>query len=141
VLSISGSTVSSTFSYDPDGNQTAGLGRTIAWTSYNQPATITQGVNSASFLHDSDHQRFKQISSDGTTLYVRAFGVLAELVAPGTSAARWNDYLAEGNVKVGVRFTDIAAAAVTTRYYRTDHTERVQQKWAPVLRPNALLVF
>ncbi len=68
--------------------------------------------------------------------------MLAELVAPGTTAARWNDYLAEGNVKVGVRFTDIAAATtVTTRYYHTDHTERVQQKWAPVLRPNALLIF
>ncbi len=70
--------------------------------------------------------------------------MLAELVAPGTTAARWNDYLAEGNVKVGVRFTDIAAATVTTRYYHTDHTERVRTQnrcplllnalWAPTIR-------
>jgi len=44
-----------------------------------------------------------------------------KFIAPGTAGSRWNDYLAEGNVKVGVRFTDIAAATVTTRYYHTDH--------------------
>ena len=61
------------------------------------------------------------MSTDGTTLYIHAFGVLAELVAPGTSGARWNDYLAVGNVKVGVRFTDVTPQTVTTRYYHTDH--------------------
>jgi RHS repeat-associated protein len=121
VMSISGSTLSSTFTYDPDGNQTSGLGRTITWTSYNRPASITQGARSASFLHDVDHQRFKQVSSDGTTLYISAFGVSAELIAPGTSAARWNDYLSVGNVKVGVRFTDVTPQTVSMRYFHTDH--------------------
>lgn len=35
--------------------------------------------------------------------------------------ARWNDYLSVGNVKVGVRFTDVAPQTVTTRYFHTDH--------------------
>ena len=121
VLAVNGNTLSSTFTYDPDGNQTSGLGRTITWTSYNKPATITQGAHSASFLHDFDHQRFKQVSSDGTTLYIAAFGVVAELVAPGTQGARWNDYLSVGNVRVGVRFTDVGPQTVSTRYFHTDH--------------------
>lgn len=79
VMSISGSTVSTTYAYDQNGNQTSGLGRTVTWTSYNKPATITQGARSASFLHDMDHQRFKQVATDGTTLYNGAFGVLTAL--------------------------------------------------------------
>jgi hypothetical protein len=33
VTSVSGGAISTTFTYDPVGNQTSGLGRTIAWTS------------------------------------------------------------------------------------------------------------
>jgi hypothetical protein len=78
VMSVSGSTVSSTFTYDADGNQTSGLGRTIVYTSYNKPSSITQGARTISFLDDTEHQRFKQITPEGTTLYIAAFGVLAE---------------------------------------------------------------
>lgn len=120
VTSVSGSVISTTYTYDLNGNQTAGLGRTIIWTSYNQPDTITQGSHSAGFLHDMDHQRYKQVATDGTTLYVNALGVLAELNAPGAASARWADYLAVGNVKVGVRFTEVAAQTVTTRSWVAD---------------------
>jgi len=41
VLSISGNTLNTTFSYDPNGNQTEGLGRIITYTSYNKPKTFT----------------------------------------------------------------------------------------------------
>ena len=51
-MSISGSTINTTFSYDPNGNQTAGLGRTITYTSYNKPSAITQGARTISFNHD-----------------------------------------------------------------------------------------
>ncbi|MGH6777759.1 MAG: hypothetical protein ACRECL_07100 [Bradyrhizobium sp.] len=79
VLSVSGGTISSTFTYDPDGNQTSGLGRNITYTSYNKPSGITEGARTISFLDGTDHQRFKQITPEGTTLYIAAFGVLAEL--------------------------------------------------------------
>jgi YD repeat-containing protein len=39
VSSVAG-TINSTFSYDPSGNQTAGVGRSISYTSYNKPASI-----------------------------------------------------------------------------------------------------
>ena len=118
VMSISGSTLSTTFTYDANGNQTAGLGRNITWTSYNMPASITQGTHSVSFLHDVDHQRIKQVSAAGNTLYIGAFGVSTELFGLGTGAARWTDYLQVGNVRVGMRVAD--ATTVTTRYFHTD---------------------
>ena len=78
-MSISGGTISSTFTYDPNGNQTSGLGRSIIYTSYNKPASITQGTRTISFLDDTEHQRFKQVTPEGSTLYIAAFGVLAEV--------------------------------------------------------------
>jgi RHS repeat-associated protein len=121
VMSISGSTLSTTFAYDPLGNQTSGLGRNITWTSYNMPASITQGTNTVSFQHDVDHQRIKQITAAGTTRYINAFGVTAELFAAGSGAARWNDYLSVGNARVGMRVTDLGTLAVSMRYFHTDH--------------------
>ena len=82
-MSVSGGAISTSFTYDANGNQTSGLGRSIVFTSYNKPASITQGTRTISFLDDSEHQRFAQIEPEGTTLYIGAFGVLAELQNPG----------------------------------------------------------
>jgi RHS repeat-associated protein len=121
VMSISGSTISTTFAYDPNGNQTSGLGRTITWTSYNMPATITQGTRTVSFQHDTAHQRIKQVAPDGTTLYIHAFGATAELFGVGSAAPRWNEYLSVGNVRVGMRVKELATTTVSLRYFHTDH--------------------
>src|SRR5579872_2918402 len=47
VISVAGSTINSTFTYDANGNQTAGLGRSVSYTSYNKPSSITQGIGHA----------------------------------------------------------------------------------------------
>ncbi|WP_298363011.1 RHS repeat-associated core domain-containing protein [uncultured Bradyrhizobium sp.] len=121
VAGISGGAISATFTYDPNGNQTAGLGRSITYTSYNKPASITQGTRTISFQDDTEHQRFKQVTPEGTTLYVAAFGVLAEVSNPGTSSAKWTEYLSVGNEKVGMRTLQVASETLTTRYFHTDH--------------------
>jgi RHS repeat-associated protein len=121
VTSLSGGTISTTFTYDANGNQTAGLGRSITYSSYNKPASITQGTQTISFLDDTEHQRFQQVTPSGTTLYIAGFGVLAELSGAGTSAAQWTDYLAVGNAKVGMRVLQTASETLSTRYFHTDH--------------------
>jgi YD repeat-containing protein len=73
VTAVSGGSISTTFSYDPNGNQTSGLGRSISYSSYNKPASITLGVRTISFRDDTDHQRFKQVTPEGATLYIAAF--------------------------------------------------------------------
>ena len=121
VMSVSGGIISATFTYDADGNQTSGLGRNIAYTSYNKPSSITQGARTISFLDDTEHQRFKQVTPEGTTLYIAAFGVLAEVNNPGANSARWTDYLSVGNAKVGMRVSQTASETLSTRYFHTDH--------------------
>jgi RHS repeat-associated protein len=85
------------------------------------PASITQGTQTVSFPHDVNHQRVKQITANGNTLYINAFGVTAELFGAGTAAARWTEYLMVGNVRVGMRVTDIATSTTSLRYFHTDH--------------------
>jgi RHS repeat-associated protein len=119
VTSISGGSISTTFTYDADGNQTSGLGRSLVYTSYNKPSSITQGARTISFLDDTEHQRFKQVTPEGTALYISGFGVLAELNNPGATSAKWTDYVAVGNVKVGERIN--ASGTVTLIYFKTDH--------------------
>ncbi len=116
VSSVSG-TITSTFTYDPNGNQTAGVGRSITYTSYNKPASITQGSSTLFFSHDVDHQRFMQQAPEGTTLYFDAFGVHAELFSSGTSS--WYDYLGTGGALLGMRV--LSGSTVTTRYFHTDN--------------------
>jgi RHS repeat-associated protein len=118
VTSISGGAVSTTFTYDPNGNQTSGLGRSISYTSYNKPASITQGSGTLFFSHDVDHQRFKQVSPEGTTLYFDAFGVHSELFVAATS--QWYDFIGSGGSMVGVRVLQ-PNNSVTTRYFHTDN--------------------
>jgi RHS repeat-associated protein len=120
VTSISGATINTTFAYDPNGNQTAGLGRTISYTSFNKPSAITNGSSTLNFSHDIDHQRFKQqIAPEGTTtFYFDAFGVHAELISNGTP--QWNEYLTVGGTLIGMRVLR-SGSGITTRYFHTDN--------------------
>jgi len=118
VTSISGTTINTTFSYDGNGNQTAGLGRTIGYTSYNKPNSITQGAKTITFAHEVDHQRFKQVSPEGTTLYLDAFGIHVELFRSATS--QWHEYLSVGGRMIAVRFLH-SDETVQTRYFHLDH--------------------
>ena len=116
VMSISGGVISTTFTYDPNGNQLTGNGRTIIWTSYNKPSSISRAAQTISFLDDPEHQRFQQVTAQGTTLYFDGFGAHAEWIP---SSGKWNEYLTVGNVMVGVRF--VVNGTATTRYFHTDH--------------------
>jgi YD repeat-containing protein len=64
VTSIAGSAFNTTFTYDPNGNETSGLGRSITYASFNKPSAITQGSTTLFFNHDVDHQRYNVV---GTT--------------------------------------------------------------------------
>jgi RHS repeat-associated protein len=107
VTGISGGTISTTFT-----------GRSIGYTPYNKPASITQGSTTLFFSHDVDHQRFKKNGPDGVTLYFDVFGVHAELVQSATST--WSEFLVAGDGLVGVRY-ERSDEVITTRYFTRDH--------------------
>lgn len=66
-----------------------------------------------------DHQRYKLVAPEGTTLYIGGFGVFAELFQ-SSGGNRWNEYLVVGQTMVGVRFV-FPDETVTTRYFHHDH--------------------
>jgi RHS repeat-associated protein len=122
VTSITNGSINTTFSYDANGNQTSGLGRTIAYNAANKPASITQGALTLNFADDVDHQRYKQTMMQGssvtTTRYLDAFGVHAELVT--SAASQWNEYLMVGGSMIGVR-VERSDETVTLHYFHQDH--------------------
>ena len=70
---------------NPNGNMTSGAGRTFGYTSYNKPASISQGATTLQFDHDPEHQRYRQLGPSGMTVYVAGSGVLGELSGLGTN--------------------------------------------------------
>lgn len=57
------------FVYDNDGNLLSGAGRSVTWNSFDMPVTITKGGASSTFYYGPDHQRVKQVRSDGVTVW------------------------------------------------------------------------
>jgi len=85
------------FGYDLNGNMTSGRGATLTWTSYNYPASITSGSDTAAFNYTPDRQYWKQVSnySSGgaaTTLYI---GGLLEKVTT-SSGTDYRHYIRAG---------------------------------------------
>jgi RHS repeat-associated protein len=74
------------FTYDNNGNMQTGRGATITWTSYNMPASISNGGVSSTFSYTPNRKYWKQLSqySGGpeNTIYV---GGLLEKVVTNTS--------------------------------------------------------
>ncbi|HZI11832.1 MAG TPA: ribonuclease domain-containing protein, partial [Myxococcus sp.] len=71
-----------TYAYDGNGNVTsevqydsantvlAGKGRTATYTSFDMPRVLASPSATLSFTYGTDHQRIKQVSPAGTTIYV-----------------------------------------------------------------------
>jgi RHS repeat-associated protein len=113
--------VNPTFTYDANGNMTAGLGRTMTWTTFNMPLTIAQGTT-LGYLYDAEHNRYKQCvggctSPTSTTLYLNGPGS-EEKVTTG-STVTWRDYIAAAGQIVAERFN--TSGTITTRYFVADH--------------------
>lgn len=72
------------FVYDDNGNLTSGNGRTMSWTSFDMPLTITGGGMSATFVYGPEHQRIRQTRGDGSSV-VYAGSQEVEKNASGTT--------------------------------------------------------
>ncbi|XYH97782.1 RHS repeat-associated core domain-containing protein [Sorangium sp. So ce1128] len=106
------------FGYDAVGNQIARPGGvTVSYTTFDLPATITQGASTVSFAYDGDQQRIRKTTPDEETLY---FGDLYERVTDVATRAvehRYNVHSPERVVAVVTR----GGAEPGTRYVHVDH--------------------
>ena len=60
VVSITQAGVTKTFTYDPNGNMTAGDGRTVTFDSLDRPITVTMGTVTTQFRYAPDGTRYLQ---------------------------------------------------------------------------------
>jgi RHS repeat-associated protein len=125
VSSIAGTVngvVDPTFTYDANGNMTAGDGRTVTYTSFNMAASVSEGTTTLGFLYDSEHRRYEQClggctSPTSTTTYL--YGpATSEKVVSGTNVT-WNDYITASGGIVAERINN--AGTVSLLYFTGDH--------------------
>jgi len=112
--------VNPSYTYDTNGNMTAGAGRSVTYTAFNMAASIVQGSTTVSLTYDSEHSRVKMTAPSGTTYYLNdpATGAMSEKLVSG-STTTWHDYIASpGDGLVAEKFSGGTAAM---RYITLDH--------------------
>ncbi|MHB1077671.1 toxin TcdB middle/N-terminal domain-containing protein [Thiobacillus sp.] len=114
---------SNTYAYDLNGNLTGGAGRSVAWTSWNMPAGLTESGQTTTWLYGPEHDRYKMITAGRTTWYINA-GILQgshyeyTLYASGTAEHRTTLYGAGHPIGEIVSFDD--GSPSQTRYFHSD---------------------
>lgn len=108
------------YTYDANGNQLAGDGRTITWSSYNKPTLINKGSSSSAFEYGPDRARYKQTlntsSGVSTTTYI---GSLYEKIVTSSVTTDRNYIFAEG--KAVAIYESRSNGTDDERYLLRDH--------------------
>ncbi|OYY93773.1 MAG: hypothetical protein B7Y41_09905 [Hydrogenophilales bacterium 28-61-23] len=115
-----------TYTYDANGNQLSGAGRTLGWTSYNLPNQIVEAINgtpsTTTFLYDYNHVRAKQTSPGKTVIYLNPRidlgGHYHKEVAGAVTTESY--YFYAGGQVVGAYIIKTNASP-QTNYFHADH--------------------
>lgn len=120
---------SNTYSYDADGNLTAGGGRTYTWMAANVPSSVTQnGATTSwttSWTYDADYNRVTQTEPGKTTLFLNPridLGMHYEQVTYTGGRIDQIHILYAGATPIG-QYTTTNQSGVppeSTRYFETD---------------------
>ncbi|WP_051082114.1 RHS repeat domain-containing protein [Thiobacillus thioparus] len=70
VTAVTGGPANLGYAYDANGNLTSGAGRSVTWTAWNMPASLTQSGQTQSWLYTPEHDRYKMVASGRTTWYL-----------------------------------------------------------------------
>jgi RHS repeat-associated protein len=116
-------TINATYSYDTNGNLTSGNGRTLTYTSYNMPATITSGSTTYAYTYSPDHERVRLVHSvQGTFIYIHPGSgqLLYEKETRLSGLVEDKHYLVAGSRVVGV-YLSRSDSTTETRYFHQDN--------------------
>jgi RHS repeat-associated protein len=115
VASVAG-TVNASYSYDANGNMQSGAGRTMTYTSFNKPESISTASAVSTFLYDANYSRVQKITNTKTITYV---GKLFEREA-SNGVVQDKSYIYAGNNLVAIH-TDRSTGSSDTKYVHADH--------------------
>ncbi len=127
VTAITGA-VTTTFTYDANGNMLTGNNRTITWNAANQPLQITRGGSTVSFAYGPGDARIKQTVGTLTTYYFAA-GYLELERDTATAEDRWLNYIHGPSGMVALVAETISSGnnqTDVTRYYHLDHLGSIE---------------
>ena len=111
---------SKTYSYDANGNQISGDGRSISYTSFNKPSLIIKGSTNSAYSYDADNERIEKVSvSGGKTTSSVYLGSVFERTVNYTGVVSHKFYIGAGGSTVMV--THRSNQANDTRYLHRDH--------------------
>jgi len=101
----------------------AGIVRSVGYTSFNMPATISDRANADALTYDSEHTRITQVAtgaSAGTTVYLNdpASGAMEEQFTAGATMT-WRDYIQADGHMVAMRLN--TAGSISANYFTLDH--------------------
>lgn len=124
VASVAG-LVNASYSYDANGNLTAGNNRTVTWTDWNMPASISQGANTVSFVYDGDRDRIQQVTPTGIITYLRGQGLFLEKTVNTDGSSEYRHYLNAGGRLIAIHTTRADSqgnpTTADTHYFHPDH--------------------
>ncbi len=110
-----------TYTYDNNGNQITGDGKTITWSSFNKPTQITKGSSTSSFTYGPDRARYLQVTTESSTTTTTTYiGGLYEKVEKTGQATQEKHFIRAGNQTIAI-FTDRSSGTDTTEYLHRDH--------------------
>ena len=70
VTAVTGGPVNLSYAYDANGNLVSGAGRSVTWTAWNMPASLTQSGQTQSWLYDPERSRYQLTATGRTTWYI-----------------------------------------------------------------------
>lgn len=113
-----------TYGYDANGNMLSGLGRTITYTSFDQPQTIARSGKTVTFAYGPDRRRSRETFQQGATSRVTTYigGSYEKIEVTGQPVVR-NYYVKADDRLVAIikrAGADIATATRTAHYVHTD---------------------
>jgi len=87
------------YTYDANGNMLSGAGRTLSWTSFDRPASISTASAYTSMEYDANHKRIMKSTALGeTTVYIG--GAFEEVRLAGITKAK--HYIRSGNGLIAI---------------------------------------
>lgn len=91
------------YHYDANGNLTAGAGRSVTWTSFNKPQTLSGAGATSTFVYGPERSRIQHTINKGAeTTAIKYVGSLFEKVTKTGAPTEERHYVFAGDARIAV---------------------------------------
>ncbi|QMU61549.1 MAG: hypothetical protein GKR92_07505 [Gammaproteobacteria bacterium] len=111
---------SKTYVYDDNGNMISGDGRTIEWSSYNKPISITKNGSESEFKYGPSRARYEQNLIEGGVTTTTYLGGMEKVEKSDTSVTEYKHFISAGGNTIAI-YTHRSNNTNDTRYLHRDH--------------------